>query len=199
MENQIENQGLSQNLNQNPAPPENMRTKKKVWIAAIAVAILILLIGGYFVWANYLSPGAQQRRELQKNIDKYTSAMNTLEEAMRNDTYGGKTPEETLAMFIDALKKGDVSLASKYFILDTNTRSPDYLTRRKWEEALNGPNPQLNLGEIVDKLLKAVPDTKNISTQSDYKFAVYKDSGSLDIYINMELNKYSQVWKIESM
>ena len=31
------------------------------------------------------------------------------------DTYGGKTPQETLDMFISAVEKGDYELASKYF------------------------------------------------------------------------------------
>lgn len=32
------------------------------------------------------------------------------------DTYGGKTPQETLQMYIEAVEKGDYELASKYFI-----------------------------------------------------------------------------------
>ena len=39
------------------------------------------------------------------------------EKPYREDTYGGKTPEETYDMFLDALKDGDVELASKYFIV----------------------------------------------------------------------------------
>ena len=44
-------------------------------------------------------------------------AYEKLNEPYYNDTYGGKTPEETYDMFIDALKKGDVELASKYFVV----------------------------------------------------------------------------------
>ena len=40
------------------------------------------------------------------------------EKPYREDKYGGKTPEETYDLFIDALKKGDVELASKYFVLE---------------------------------------------------------------------------------
>ncbi len=174
-------------------------TKKKIWPIVVATVVLLLLIGGWFVWNNYLSPNAQRQRQLQENIDKYNSFISTFEAAMKADTYGGKTPQETLNMFIDALKKGDIDLASKYFILDTNVNSPDYLTRKKWEDGLNDPSLKSSLNGIADKLLKAVPDIKNISTQNDYKFAVFKDNGDLDIYINMELNKYSNVWKIESM
>ena len=44
--------------------------------------------------------------------------MKELEAQYENDTYGGTTPEATLALFIDALKKGDIDLASKYFVVD---------------------------------------------------------------------------------
>jgi len=40
---------------------------------------------------------------------------------MSEDTYGGKTPEETLNLFIEALKKEDLELASKYFVLLATT------------------------------------------------------------------------------
>jgi len=40
------------------------------------------------------------------------------EQRYKNDKYGGKTPEETYAMFLEALKKKDIGLASKYFVLD---------------------------------------------------------------------------------
>ena len=44
--------------------------------------------------------------------------MRQIEKAYREDPYGGITPEETLQLFIDALKKGDTDLAAKYFVLD---------------------------------------------------------------------------------
>lgn len=34
------------------------------------------------------------------------------------DTYGGKTPQETLRLYIDAVEKGDYELASKYFVIE---------------------------------------------------------------------------------
>jgi len=35
-----------------------------------------------------------------------------------DDTYGGKTPEETYSMFLEALKRKDIELASRYFVLE---------------------------------------------------------------------------------
>ncbi len=45
-------------------------------------------------------------------VDK---AIAELERPYREDIYGGKTPEETFDMFLAALKKGDIDLASRYF------------------------------------------------------------------------------------
>ena len=49
---------------------------------------------------------------------------------MTEDTYGGKTPQETLDLFVAALKAEDVDLASKYFMLD------DSLSREEWLNTL---------------------------------------------------------------
>jgi len=49
---------------------------------------------------------------------EYTRYYEALKRAYEKDTYGGETPDETLALFIDALKKGDIDLASKYFVVE---------------------------------------------------------------------------------
>lgn len=56
----------------------------------------------------------------QRNDPDYlaTLEMEKLNKLYAEDTFGGDTPEETLRLFIDALKKGDTDLAAKYFVLD---------------------------------------------------------------------------------
>jgi len=73
----------------------------KGW-ATVPVLILVVLAGVWFF------PGYKSWK-IQRAYDK-------VEEPYYTDTYGGTTPEETYDMFIDALKKGDVELASKYFV-----------------------------------------------------------------------------------
>lgn len=41
-----------------------------------------------------------------------------IREKYKNDLDGGKTPEETLDLFIEALKDGDIEKASKYYVLE---------------------------------------------------------------------------------
>ena len=187
------------NQNQNLAPG-NMRTKKKVWVVVTAVIVLIFIIGGWFVWENYWSPDAKRHRQLQENIDAYNNYISNYEAAMKADTYGGKTPQETLDMFVDALKKGDMDLASKYFALDTNQNSPDYLTRKKWQDWLSSLNDEgLIKSMITDIENKSKPDLGNNIDENDFKFILLTDTGIIGETIDIGLNKYSQVWKIESM
>lgn len=77
------------------------------------LALLSIVLAGYLV--------VRDREFLLCYANSECRDMKVLEDwkrAYENDTYGGKTPEETLQLFTDALKKGDINLASKYFLLD---------------------------------------------------------------------------------
>ena len=98
--------------------PLSGKPKRKYWKFVIGFLIIIVVVaGGFFVWEKYFSSQAKINRETQKNYEKYLEWERNYEKAMKEDTYGGKTPEETLRMFIEALKKEDIELASKYFSL----------------------------------------------------------------------------------
>ncbi|MBI5306264.1 DUF4878 domain-containing protein [Candidatus Wolfebacteria bacterium] len=97
------------------------KPKRKFWkftlgFMGIIVGIFILYIAG--AWAVRAYQQWQGEKAVQKTVenlkkfeaDDYVKAM--------ADTYGGKTPQETLQMYIDAVEKGDYELASKYFIGD---------------------------------------------------------------------------------
>ena len=67
-------------------------------------------------------------------------------EAMRQDTYGGKTEQETLDLFRDALRSGDIELASKYFKIE------DDLSRGNWLKVFGIFKEQSLLGKIADDI-----------------------------------------------
>ena len=173
----------------------SLKPKKSIfWKFMIAFAAIILLVlAGYWLWNNRLSPEAKESREMQANYDRAIAHQQQLEEAMRNDTYGGKTPEETLQLFTEALRKNDIELAYKYFILEENgERDP------KWREGLIKTKDAGKLQEVADSLSGAEPDLTGRAYENDYKFSVYKNN-EFEGYIDMELNQYSGVWKIESL
>ncbi len=98
------------------APVKNSAVKMSLWL-------LVILIFGFSVYAG--ARVYRYRSDLKPLAD-----YNAYLDKFRNDTYGGKTPEETLKLFVAALKKGDVLLASKYFALDQNG------SREKWVKYL---------------------------------------------------------------
>src|SRR3989344_5214806 len=71
------------------------------------------------------------------------------------DTYGGKTPEETLALFIDALKKGDTDLAAKYFVIDEQEKERKYFDDIKQKGFFNAMIADLEKTKISVRENKA--------------------------------------------
>ena len=88
--------------NSSPAP-QAPRNKKLIWAGAV-LAVLILAVVGWQYWQYTQTPFYKQT-QMVKAID---------ESLKESEKWGGKTPEETVALFTDAVKKGDFALASKY-------------------------------------------------------------------------------------
>ena len=85
---------------------------KKCFIIIVCIAFGIFLLS--FVFNKYFWNSIIMNTKMKlymRNIAKE-------EQKYAKDTYGGKTPEETYSMFLDALKKKDIELASKYFVLN---------------------------------------------------------------------------------
>ena len=101
--------GASQGGNNSDAPQgggrssDQKRRRKLIW-AGIVLATLILAVIGWQYWQYTQSPYYQQMKAV-KAIEK---------DLKEQDKWGGKTPEETVRLFTEAVKKGDFELASKY-------------------------------------------------------------------------------------
>ena len=80
------------------------KKKKKLIMAGAVLVVLILSVIGWQYWQYTQSPYYKQMQ-----------AVKTLDDmAKESDKWGGKTPEETVALFTDAVKKGDFELAGRY-------------------------------------------------------------------------------------
>lgn len=96
--------------------PEGWRHYFKMcarYVGMIAGAFIL-----YFVAATVV--GVYEARQAEEKVDAAAQALDAARQkdydlAMA-DTYGGKTPQETLQLYIAAVEKGDYELASKYFI-----------------------------------------------------------------------------------
>jgi len=175
--------------------PSSEKSGRKYWkFVAGFLGIIVIVAGGFFVWERYFSPQAKINRETQKNYEKYLEWERNYEKAMKEDTYGGKTPEETLQMFIEALRKEDVELASKYFVLRSDGSSDP-----KWKEGLIKTKEIGKLQEVINVLLKAKPDLGARISEEYYVFSTRDENGTVTADIDLRINKYSGVWKIESL
>ena len=142
-----------------------------------ALAIVLLGAGALYgidVWKYKKSP----EYRVEKNME-------ALEEAYANDPYGGTTPEETMALFIDALKKGDTNLAAKYFVLDK---------QEEWKVDLAQIKEKGLLDEMIGDLERKNKATNNISeNQITFSIANEQNQGLLTILLGRGPNKK---WKI---
>lgn len=119
-----------------------------VMIAIVLLGGLVLLVLQYF---NYrVSPEYQVEENLKE-----------LEKQYAEDSYGGDTPEETLALFISALKAGDTDLAAKYFVLDA---------QKQWREDLAVMKEKGLLGDMIKDL-----------TREKYKYLVSDNQMGFDV------------------
>ena len=183
---------MEEQIQQNPSSEKSGR---KYWkFVAGFLGIIVIVAGGFFVWERYFSPQAKINRETQKNYEKYLEWERNYEKAMKEDTYGGKTPEETLQMFIEALRKEDVELASKYFVLRSDGSSDP-----KWKEGLIKTKEIGKLQEVINVLSKAKPDLGARISEEYYVFSTRDENGTVTADIDLRINKYSGVWKIESL
>lgn len=148
----------------------------------IVLGLIIAALAGYLVWEQYI--GQEETRAYRELEQRYIKAMT-------EDTYGGKTPRETLDLFVTALKAGDVELAAKYFMLDDN------LSREKWVRSLNILKEKGVLDDMARDIEK-VGFYKKID-DSRQQFVVYNEDKTDSILIAMFFNTYTGIWKIESL
>src|SRR3989344_2339975 len=111
------------------------QNKSHFWRFAAGLAALMALgLGIYYATGRYEWRSAQNEAAANNRALQDTKEW---EAQYENDTYGGTTPEETLALFIDALKKGDIDLASKYFEVDERETWLNNLRRIQEGDKLN--------------------------------------------------------------
>ncbi|MBI2055732.1 MAG: hypothetical protein HYT42_02460, partial [Candidatus Sungbacteria bacterium] len=97
------------------------------------ILALVAAAAGVLFLADYLRYWRSPEYRVEKGLKE-------LERQYREDKYGGDTPEETLRLFIDALKRGDVELASRYFPVGY---------QEKWRKELIGIKEKKFLGKMT--------------------------------------------------
>lgn len=154
--------------------------KKPIIKYFLQVVVIVLIGAGIFFGIGYY------RYRTSPEYKKYQDLL-ALKERYMADTYGGDTPEETLELFISALKAGDIDLASKYFVLDK---------QEEWKKNLDAVKDGGQLLAMISDLTKARRGN-NISDSSTL-FVSANEKNEEIATINIARNVNGK-WKIVSL
>src|SRR3989338_4999916 len=142
---------------------------KVIKFFGLIIVALGVLYGGFNagVYSYVYCKKFQQKRALKKIQEGIKKQEETERQKLMADTYGGKTPQETLQMFIEAVEKGDYELASRYFVEKQ---------RKKWKKELE----EISSVDKIGIFIKPLKDS--LGSQGEYfnenrNFSIYKPTG----------------------
>jgi len=167
MENQIQNQEGARKARVKYA---------KILVGAAAVIALVLVA--------FAGLGMFKQWQMRKGVENFAETLKRLEQedyrrAMA-DTYGGKTPQETLQMYIAAVEKGDYELASKYFIGEK---------QEKWRKELI----EIKNVDKTDAFLNPI----KVALHKEGEYSMDKKSFSIHEPIAIDFRLYPNgIWKL---
>ena len=165
------------------------------WWFRIVVGVLVVF--GILYWLGLVDfykkafDGYLNDRFIKNYYQKQEELSAKLKQMYKNDKYGGDTPQETLDLFIDALKKGDVDLASKYFV-------PEKQEQMKYE--IGVAKEKGFIQDFLDDFSRIDSGMYYEDDDTKFQFVVLGKEGkwkgvvefTYDFILNQETNK----WKI---
>lgn len=159
--------------------------------AIACLALIVVAIAGYY--AGGIIKYFLDIRKAEKVTENF---QRLLEEPYRKDTYGGKTPEDTWTMFIEALKKEDVDLAIKYYAVGAGTagRVPvDSIYKKKQDGSLEEWIKEL---ETLKK-----SNREPLEGEKNYYYDYFDEEFKqvLSSSVVFYLNPHTKIWKITNM
>jgi len=163
--------------------------KKKILITLFVV--IFLGIGYqhlYLVTPIEFKDYGDWLEEKNRSLGEIERYNNALVKAYEEDYDGGKTPEETLSLWVEAIKENDLEKASLYFLVDARTEALKLLKLSKD----NG---------VLPRAIKEIEENGKIIISSDGKGASLDTSikGDPGFYITFKKNPYTEIWKLEEI
>ncbi len=162
-----------------------MINSRSIKLIGIAVMFIIVSLGVWF-GTSLIDPQTQEAKE-ERAMQEY---WDDLTEQYENDTYGGSTPEETIALFISALEVGDIELASKYFVIDEQEEQLEYLVG-------------IQKKELIERLISVLENSGDkyplVEGNNDrFIFEFFDNEKELILQIDLAVTK-NNIWKILDM
>jgi hypothetical protein len=162
--------------------------------------VLGVVVLGVFLGLGYLYNQKNEEFKLITNDQELAEFMQNMEEGdlerylakkdelYAQDTYGGATPEETLDLYIEALKVVDLELASRYFRLEDQENELIELQEMTKEE----------IDEYVSFLEIDSKNKRHDDLSGSYEIDVLYQGGNVTV-AKFILNEQTNKWKMESI
>ena len=166
-----------------------MVNSKKIWAVAVVAVVIIAVALGVWWYKN------EKPFDPSVDIKTFTTAgqfddyYKNISEVYKKDTDGGNTPEETLQLFIDALKKGDTDLAAKYYIPEKQKKEAESLLQNKTKGFL----------ETYIKIVNGKKTGTSFADNLTYEFDFFDENNKQVHTGQFTLNNSTNIWKIESL
>lgn len=154
------------------------KSNKIFWSIGLFFVALFLAVEGYSYYDQWR--GEKRVEELAQLLAKIEKEAFDKKAA---DTIGGKTPQETLNMFIKAVESGDYELASKYFVIER---------QEEWKKELVDIENNNKFGIFLPPLKEANQSVGEYSTNQK-SYAIYEPI-AIDFLLYPSGN-----WKIEEI
>lgn len=185
--------------------------KKIIWaiLIVLAVIIAIAIFGSYLPTIDRMI-GEQRTRALMEQYEKDKAAR---EARLRADTTGGKTPEETVRLFVAALRQKDALAASRYYEISSQDKALESL---KKELAERGDFQRtIDYFEEVVSKGKKVCEENRVESGCDFVYDYFTTEDSMvdfedgtgrvfvpsgtrqNSVLRLYLNSYTSVWKLK--
>ena len=108
------------------------------WSVLVILSILVVLI---IAWAYIVKNEKQLLLGLEQikydmYMQPYLDEQAKLEAARKVDNVGGKTPEETLDMYIEAFKSGDIEKSIKYYEVADQEKEREFDKKLDFKKAV---------------------------------------------------------------
>lgn len=155
----------------------------------IVFGLVALIVVGVFLF-KYFNPEAIEDREMEEFVEIYEG----WQEQLAEDAYGGETPQETLNMFVEALRDGDLELASKFFSPEIDEENTEEMTWQGHLEYLEGMKEKGYIERMINDFQNFDDDFRK--DKDIHWFVFYNKDGSTELKIPVSLNEDSGVWKI---
>lgn len=158
----------------------------------IIVTVIIVLIVAGVLWYRNQTGGfmpVENPDEFFTNEDDYIAYFEQLREAYKNDPYGGSTPEETLNLFIEALKAGNINAASNLYVLEDQKIA---------KKTLQIGTENNNISKLIS-ILGGDRSGTFIRDNEIYEFYFFDENEERIHLERLVLNSQTGKWKIESL